>query len=83
MIAHGTHFLPFPYRFRCPFGTDGENTDQLSIDYIRTVLSDPEGGVTKPAAVIVEVVQGEGGCIPASASGSEPCAKSPWNRIFC
>lgn len=67
LIAQGTHFLPFPYRFRCPFGTDGEQTDQLSIDYIRTVLSDPEGGVTKPAAVIVEVVQGEGGCIPASA----------------
>lgn len=68
LIAQGTHFLPFPYRFRCPFGTDGENTDQLSIDYIRTVLSDPEGGVTKPAAVIVEIVQGEGGCIPASAN---------------
>lgn len=68
LIAQGTHFLPFPYRFRCPFGTDGEATDQLSIDYIRTVLSDPEGGVTKPAAVIVEVVQGEGGCIPASAN---------------
>ncbi|MGR4972803.1 diaminobutyrate--2-oxoglutarate transaminase family protein [Pseudomonas sp. LARHCG127] len=68
MIAQGTHFLPFPYRFRCPFGTNGEHTDQLSIDYIRTVLSDPEGGVAKPAAVIVEVVQGEGGCIPASAN---------------
>jgi len=68
LIAQGTHFLPFPYRFRCPFGTDGEHTDQLSIDYIRTVLSDPEGGVAKPAAVIVEVVQGEGGCIPASAN---------------
>ncbi|MCE0460734.1 MULTISPECIES: diaminobutyrate--2-oxoglutarate transaminase family protein [Pseudomonas] len=68
LIAQGTHFLPFPYRFRCPFGTDGEHTEQLSIDYIRTVLSDPEGGVAKPAAVIVEVVQGEGGCIPASAN---------------
>ncbi|HEF4835945.1 diaminobutyrate--2-oxoglutarate transaminase family protein [Burkholderia vietnamiensis] len=60
------HFLPFPYAFRCPFGTDGSATDQLSINYIRTVLSDPESGIPKPAAVIVEVVQGEGGCIPAS-----------------
>ncbi|WP_425394810.1 diaminobutyrate--2-oxoglutarate transaminase family protein [Burkholderia arboris] len=60
------HFLPYPYAFRCPFGTDGSATDQLSINYIRTVLSDPESGITKPAAVIVEVVQGEGGCIPAS-----------------
>ncbi len=63
----GVHFLPYPYVFRCPFGTDGKNTEQLSIDYIRNVLSDPESGVTKAAAVIVEVVQGEGGCIPASA----------------
>ena len=59
------HFLPYPYAFRCPFGTDGSATDQLSINYIRTVLSDPESGITKPAAIIVEVVQGEGGCIPA------------------
>ena len=36
------HFLPYPYAFRCPFGTDGSATDQLSINYIRTVLSDPE-----------------------------------------
>ncbi|HEY6924003.1 MAG TPA: diaminobutyrate--2-oxoglutarate transaminase family protein [Steroidobacteraceae bacterium] len=60
------HFAPFPYRYRCPFGTNGEQTDQLSIQYLRTLCSDPESGITKPAAVIVEVVQGEGGCIPAS-----------------
>ncbi len=67
----GVHFVPYPYAFRCPFGTDGTDTDQLSLNYIRNVLSDPESGVVKPAAVIVEVVQGEGGCIPAS---------SPWLR---
>ncbi|MCF5707185.1 diaminobutyrate--2-oxoglutarate transaminase family protein [Pseudomonas syringae] len=67
-VNPGTHFLPFPYALRCPFGTDGQHTDQLSIEYIRTVLTDPEGGVQKPAAVIVEVIQGEGGCIPASAA---------------
>jgi diaminobutyrate-2-oxoglutarate transaminase len=66
-ISSGSvHFAPFPYRFRCPFGTDGSETDRLTINYLRTLLSDPEGGVAKPAAVIVEVVQGEGGCIPAS-----------------
>lgn len=64
--AVGVHFLPFPYRFRCPFGSDGSQTDQLSINYLRSVLTDPESGITKPAAVIVEPVQGEGGCIPAS-----------------
>ncbi|WP_186196435.1 diaminobutyrate--2-oxoglutarate transaminase family protein [Burkholderia gladioli] len=66
MATSGVHFLPYPYRFRCPFGTDGTSTDTLSINYIDNVLSDPESGIAKPAAIIVEAVQGEGGCIPAS-----------------
>ncbi|MDD5037177.1 MAG: diaminobutyrate--2-oxoglutarate transaminase family protein, partial [Methylococcaceae bacterium] len=61
------HFAPYPYKFRCPFGTDGSDTDQLSINYIRTILSDQESGIPKPAAMIVEVVQGEGGSIPVSS----------------
>jgi diaminobutyrate-2-oxoglutarate transaminase len=61
-------FLPFPYSFRSPFGTDAAETDRLSLAYIDNLLSDPEGGVTKPAMVIVEAIQGEGGCIPASAA---------------
>jgi diaminobutyrate-2-oxoglutarate transaminase len=67
LALSGVQFLPFPYTFRCPFGTDGSRTEELSLQYIRNVLTDPESGVTKPAAIIVEVVQGEGGCIPASA----------------
>lgn len=63
----GVHFLPYPYTFRCPFGTDGTRTDELTLEYLSRVLSDPESGIARPAAVIVEVVQGEGGCIPASA----------------
>jgi diaminobutyrate-2-oxoglutarate transaminase len=64
--ASHVHFAPFPYRYRCPFGSGGEDTDRLSIQYLTTLLGDPESGVTRPAAVIVEVVQGEGGCIPGS-----------------
>jgi diaminobutyrate-2-oxoglutarate transaminase len=64
--AGGVHFAPYPYRYRCPFGTDGGGTDDLSIHYLSNLLSDPESGISKPAAVIVEVIQGEGGCIPAS-----------------
>jgi diaminobutyrate-2-oxoglutarate transaminase len=60
------HFAPYPYRYRCPFGSDGSATDDLSIQYLSNLLGDPESGIAKPAAVIVEVVQGEGGCIPAS-----------------
>lgn len=67
-INQGVHFAPFPYRFRCPFGTDGEETEKLTINYIRTLLSDPESGIPKPAAILVEPIQGEGGCVPASVS---------------
>jgi diaminobutyrate-2-oxoglutarate transaminase len=64
--AGNVHFVPYPYRFRCPFGSDGEDTDRLSIQYLTNLLADPESGITRPAAVILEVVQGEGGCIPVS-----------------
>lgn len=58
-------FLPYPYAYRCPFGAGGEQCQQLSARYIRSMLADPESGVRLPAAMIVEVVQGEGGAIAA------------------
>lgn len=59
--------LPYPHRYRCPFGVGGAASEQLSADYIERLLDDPCGGVTAPAAMILEVVQGEGGVIPAGA----------------
>ncbi|MGF1760283.1 pyridoxal phosphate-dependent class III aminotransferase [Photobacterium sagamiensis] len=61
------HFLPFPYSLRCPFGLKGEEGAKQSLRYIERMLSDDESGVQKPAAIIVEPVQGEGGVIPAPA----------------
>jgi diaminobutyrate-2-oxoglutarate transaminase len=61
------HFLPYPNAYRCPFGVGGEASDTLSLAYIENLLSDPESGVTKPALILLEAVQGEGGCIAASA----------------
>jgi len=43
----------------------GEQGHRLSTRYIRSILSDPESGVRLPAAMVLEVVQGEGGAIPA------------------
>jgi diaminobutyrate-2-oxoglutarate transaminase len=59
--------LPYPYPYRCPFGVGDGPPDgaTLSASYIERLLDDPNGGVTRPAAMIVEVVQGEGGVIPA------------------
>ncbi|MEH6433768.1 diaminobutyrate--2-oxoglutarate transaminase [Massilia sp. DD77] len=58
-------FLPYPYAYRCPFGAGGARCQQLSAHYIRSLLADPESGVRPPAAMIVEVVQGEGGVVAA------------------
>lgn len=58
-------FLPYPYDYRCPFGTGGENGHRLSSTYIERLLDDPNSGVVSPAGMIVEVVQGEGGVIPS------------------
>ncbi|MGD1816968.1 MAG: diaminobutyrate--2-oxoglutarate transaminase family protein [Pleomorphochaeta sp.] len=59
------HFFPYPYSYRCPFGLGGEKGVDAAIAYFERTLKDPESGITKPAAVILEPIQGEGGVIPA------------------
>ncbi|KPB88104.1 Diaminobutyrate--2-oxoglutarate aminotransferase [Pseudomonas syringae pv. maculicola] len=66
-LMPGVHFFPFPYSLRCKFGVGGEAGDRASIRYIESVLHDQESGIVKPAALILEHIQGEGGVIPASA----------------
>ena len=59
------HFFPYPYSYRCPFGLGGEAGVKACCAYFERMLKDPESGVAKPAAVILEPIQGEGGVIPA------------------
>lgn len=59
------HFFPYPYTYRSPYGVDEQATVDISLHQIRTSLTDPASGIVKPAAMILEAVQGEGGCIPA------------------
>ncbi|WP_299089430.1 aspartate aminotransferase family protein [uncultured Metabacillus sp.] len=63
-LVPDTHFLPYPYEYRCPFGI-GKDGHKVSSTYIENLLDDPESGIVRPAGIIVEVVQGEGGSIPA------------------
>jgi diaminobutyrate-2-oxoglutarate transaminase len=58
------HFLPFPHPTRCPMGCEQCDGTHLA-DYVEWLLDDPESGIAAPAAVLLEVVQGEGGSIPA------------------
>ena len=66
-LMSDVHFMPFPYDIRCPFGLGGDEGAKASIRYIDRLLNDDESGIMKPAAIIVEPVQGEGGVVPAPA----------------
>lgn len=59
------HFLPFPADYRCPFGLGGDAGHRMSSQYIERLLDDANSGIVSPAGVILEVVQGEGGVLPA------------------
>jgi len=54
-LTHVT-FMPYPYGFMSTFDT---------ITYIETVLNDRYSGIEKPAAILLETVQAEGGVIVA------------------
>ena len=60
-LMSDVHFMPFPYNLRCPFGLGGDEGAKAGIRYIERLLNDDEAGIMKPAAIVVEPVQGEGG----------------------
>lgn len=60
------HFAPYPYQYRCPIGKDHGICSQVCAQYLEHMMEDPHSGVSKPAAVIVEAIQGEGGSIVPS-----------------
>ncbi|AHG41316.1 diadenosine tetraphosphatase [Pseudomonas syringae CC1557] len=67
-LMPGVQFLPYPHEYRCPLGIGGEaGIDALSY-YFTQFIEDVESGVSLPAAVILEAVQGEGGVNPAPSA---------------
>ncbi|MGK5532094.1 aspartate aminotransferase family protein [Streptomyces sp. URMC 129] len=64
-LIPGVSFFPFSYCLRCPLGLEPTTCSTNCGQYLTKVLTDPNGGVRRPAAVILELVQGEGGVIPA------------------
>ncbi len=61
----GVHFFPYPAGRHCALGGDPETTGERCLEYFERALRDPLGGIPLPAAVILEVVQGEGGAVAA------------------
>ncbi|WP_165087558.1 diaminobutyrate--2-oxoglutarate transaminase [Neisseria yangbaofengii] len=66
-LMPGVQFLPYPHEYRCPLGIGGEAGAEALTYYFENFIEDVESGVVKPAAVILEAIQGEGGVVVAPA----------------
>ncbi len=64
-LMPGVQFMPYPHEYRCPLGLGGEAGVDALTYYFEQFIEDVESGVTKPAAVILEAIQGEGGVVSA------------------
>lgn len=64
-LMPGVQFLPYPHEYRCPLCIGGAEGIQALSQYFARFIEDVESGVSRPAAVILEAVQGEGGVNPA------------------
>jgi len=62
------HFMPYGFCYRCALGLEPETCELACANFTESVLADPASGVTKPAGIILEAVQGEGGSVPAPVS---------------
>ncbi|MCL2768965.1 MAG: aminotransferase class III-fold pyridoxal phosphate-dependent enzyme, partial [Solirubrobacterales bacterium] len=57
------HFMPYPYCYRCPLGLEPDSCGMACARLLESSLGDSHSGIPKPAGVIVEAIQGEGGTI--------------------
>ena len=62
-LMPGVQFLPYPHEYRCPLGLGGEAGVDALTYYFENFIEDVESGVVKPAAVLLEAIQGEGGVV--------------------
>jgi diaminobutyrate-2-oxoglutarate transaminase len=62
-LAPEIHFVPYGYCYRCAFELGYPDCDLRCVKHVRHILEDPYSGIVKPAAIIAEPIQGEGGII--------------------
>lgn len=67
-LMSGVQFFPYPHQYRCPLGLGSEKGAQALAYQFQNFVKDVERGTLLPAAVIVEIIQGEGGVNPAPIS---------------
>ncbi|WP_042383874.1 aspartate aminotransferase family protein [Streptacidiphilus melanogenes] len=64
-VMPGVHFFPYSYCARCPLSLTPDSCETNCVALLESMLRDTHGGIPRPAAVVMELVQGEGGVIPA------------------
>jgi diaminobutyrate-2-oxoglutarate transaminase len=64
-LAADCHFFPYPCAYRNPIEIGGAAGARILANLFCNSLRDPKCGFTKPAGVIIEAIQGEGGVNPA------------------
>ncbi len=62
-LEPGVHFIPYCYCYRCAFAREPGTCNLECARYLRSTLENPCSGIEKPAAIIIEPVQGEGGTL--------------------
>ncbi len=63
IINQGTHFAPYSYCYRCPFGKRPDSCKLECASSLKDALENPHSGIDKPAAILLEPIQGEGGVV--------------------
>lgn len=61
----GVHFFPYSNCNACSLGLKRRDCSVNCIAMLEHALDDPNSGLGRPAAVLLEMVQGEGGVVPA------------------
>ncbi|MGG8495334.1 aspartate aminotransferase family protein [Tenacibaculum sp. TC6] len=62
-LIPNVHFTPFTYQYRCPSNQDEQACKKYCVEQLEFLLENKHSGIRKPAAIIVESIQGEGGNI--------------------
>jgi diaminobutyrate-2-oxoglutarate transaminase len=64
-LMPGVHVFPYSHCSDCPLELTRDTCATNCVALLERALRDPNGGVVRPAAVLLEMVQGEGGVVPA------------------
>jgi len=62
-LMPGVQFTPYAYCSRCPMKLEPTTCGTACASLLETTLTDTHSGVVRPAAMLMELVQGEGGTI--------------------